>query len=74
MTADSMHDCPAPGCSARVERSRLACVRHWYMIPKPLRDNVWNAYRYKGMGSEEHVEAVSAAIDWLEANVAATSS
>ena len=23
----------------------LMCRRHWYMVPKPLRDAIWQTYR-----------------------------
>lgn len=64
-----MHECPAPGCTTRVERSRLACVRHWYALPKQLRDDVWAAYRRHGTGTPEHTAAITAAVKWLRANV-----
>lgn len=60
------HECPAPGCTKPVPRSQLACRAHWYAIPKPLRDEVWRAYRDHGMGSAEHTAAITAAIEALE--------
>jgi hypothetical protein len=62
----SAHECPAPGCDAQVPRSQLACRRHWFAIPKPLRDEVWRAYRGPGPGSAEHIAAITAAIESLE--------
>jgi hypothetical protein len=64
----SGHTCPAPGCDSHVPRSQLACQRHWYSIPKPLRSEVWRAYRTHGMGSEEHTAAITAAIEFLESD------
>jgi hypothetical protein len=39
------------------------CRRHWYRIPKQLRDQVWATWR-SGLGacSREHLDAVRAAI------------
>lgn len=39
------HDCHATGCSAIVPPAMFACKRHWFMVPKPLRDRVWATYR-----------------------------
>jgi hypothetical protein len=59
------HGCPAPDCRHQVPHNQLACKRHWYALPKPLRDDVWTAYRKHGQGSDQHTAAITAAIDWL---------
>ena len=60
------HKCPAPGCDAVVPRNMLACRKHWYSIPKPLRDEVWRAYDGGyGMGSPEHSIAIAEACAFL---------
>lgn len=59
------HGCPAKGCGVTVERSKLACSRHWFDLPKQIRDRVWAAFRTHGMGSAEHTDAVGAALDWF---------
>ena len=41
-----MHDCKAEGCGVQVKDDLLMCRRHWYMVPKPLRDAVWETYRH----------------------------
>lgn len=60
------HVCPAPGCEEQVDRSMLACRAHWFSIPKPLRDEVWEAFLGDGPGSEQHFAAINACIDFLE--------
>jgi len=45
------HRCHAVGCTATVPPNLLMCRRHWYMVPKPLRDEVWHHYR---PGQERH--------------------
>jgi len=40
----------------------LMCRGHWFMVPKLLRDAVWDAYYSPGRGSTEHTEAIRAAI------------
>jgi hypothetical protein len=39
------HECHWPGCAAQVPPAMWGCSRHWYMLPKELRDKVWRAYR-----------------------------
>lgn len=57
------HICPAPQCDARIPFNMLACRRHWYQVPKPLRDAVWRAWdNGRGAGSAEHTAAIFAAI------------
>lgn len=67
----SEHVCPAPGCSFFVDDEQLACSRHWYSIPKELRDELWRAYRGGGCGTARHVAAVNACISFLESKTAA---
>jgi hypothetical protein len=38
------HTCHARNCNAKVPRSMLMCRRHWFMVPKFLRDEVWRTY------------------------------
>lgn len=62
----STHRCPAPGCEERVPRAQYACRAHWFQIPKPLRDELWRAYREDGALSEPHLAAMEACDDFLE--------
>ena len=58
------HKCPGPKCAADVEPGMLACPRHWYQVPKPIRRAVWRAWDYgAGAGSAEHQAAMGAAIE-----------
>jgi hypothetical protein len=39
------------------------CRRHWYLVPKHVRDRVWSTWRSgQGARSSEHQDAVRAAI------------
>lgn len=58
----SDHQCPATGCDKSVPVDQLMCPRHWYMVPRPIRSSVWNAYRGPGPGSAQHAHAVTLAI------------
>ncbi|HZU00876.1 MAG TPA: hypothetical protein VFA10_14510 [Ktedonobacteraceae bacterium] len=39
------HTCHHPQCDIPVPPRLLACRSHWYMLPKALRDQVWQKYR-----------------------------
>lgn len=39
------HTCHAVGCDVRVPPKMFMCKRHWFMVPKPLRDAIWATYR-----------------------------
>jgi hypothetical protein len=55
--------CPVPGCGHLIDPSRLMCRRHWYLVPKQLRDWVWATWRSgEGACSREHHDAVLMAI------------
>jgi hypothetical protein len=55
--------CPVPGCGEQIDPSRLMCRRHWYLVPKHVRDLVWSTWRSgQGARSREHQDAVSTAI------------
>ena len=58
------HECPAPGCKASIPHHMLFCRQHWFMVPKPLRDEVWRTYRDEA-GSADHRQAVAAAVDYV---------
>ena len=42
---ENAHVCHATGCNTKVPPKMLMCRRHWFMVPKPLRDAVWREYR-----------------------------
>ncbi|HEY7007315.1 MAG TPA: hypothetical protein VH395_00155 [Jatrophihabitantaceae bacterium] len=58
-TTDTSHQCPGPGCTARVPQHMLACRRHWYQVSRATRARVWEAYR---TGSEDHGDAILQAV------------
>lgn len=39
------HHCHATGCSEEVPPEMWGCRRHWFMVPKPIRDRIWRFYR-----------------------------
>lgn len=63
----SLHRCHAKGCQFVVPPKRLMCRKHWFMVPHPLRQAVWDHYR---LGQEvtkdpsaEYLEAARLAIE-----------
>ena len=57
------HRCPGPDCDKQVPPDMLACPRHWYQVPRPLRSAVYRAWDDgAGAGSPEHTAAIGAAI------------
>ena len=68
--ADTYHTCPARACTRRVGQAKLMCRPHWYMVPQPLRDAVYAAYRGGlGAGSPAHRAAVTEAIGAVNAKL-----
>jgi len=41
----SGHKCHWPGCTINVQPKLWGCKRHWFMLPRELRDEVWRTYR-----------------------------
>lgn len=39
------HTCHATGCNAHVPPEMWGCRRHWYMVPKAIRERIWATYR-----------------------------
>ena len=39
------HQCHATDCEIEISPRLLMCRRHWYMVPKPIRDQIWAEYR-----------------------------
>lgn len=39
------HGCHWPGgCDVKVPPAQYACQKHWFMIPRALRNRIWAAY------------------------------
>lgn len=61
------HKCHAPGCDIEVPPARLMCLFHWRLVPRVLRDAVWQHYRrgqeVDKQPSAEYLAAAQAAID-----------
>lgn len=40
----SAHTCHAEACTETVPPRMFMCRRHWFMLPKALRDEIWDEY------------------------------
>lgn len=57
------HECPASGCKATVPNAMAFCRRHWYAVPKQMRDAIWSSYRAGNAGTVGHIELINAAAE-----------
>lgn len=57
----AQHKCAAVDCEEQIPSQLLMCRPHWFAVPKPIRDEIWRAYRNEGVLSEAYIEAVTAA-------------
>jgi hypothetical protein len=39
------HTCHVTGCPTRVPPEMWGCKKHWFMVPKSIRDRIWRSYR-----------------------------
>lgn len=68
------HCCPVRGCEKRIVGNHLMCAKHWYRVPRTIRDQVWSALRRYQRGDATLGELQDAqakateAVDALEAN------
>jgi hypothetical protein len=42
----SDHTCHATSCPVEVPPKMLMCKKHWGMVPKPIRNQVWATYQF----------------------------
>ena len=63
------HTCHWPGCEREVPPKMWGCRRHWYMLPKRLRDKIWAAYvpgqEITKTPSAEYVKVAREAQRWI---------
>lgn len=65
------HHCHARGCPVEVPPRLLMCKRHWRLVPKALKDQVWATYRpgqeVDKQPSKSYLEAAKQAIRAVQA-------
>lgn len=71
----SGHTCHADGCNTLVPPRMFMCRTHWFMVPKAMRDAVWDAYvpgQERRMDpTDEYLAVTRTAIDYVAAKEAA---
>lgn len=63
------HYCHWPGCNKQVPPAMWGCKKHWFMLPKRLRDKIWATYRggqeIDMRPSEEYINVVKEVQAWI---------
>ncbi len=57
--------CRVNGCMSEHNSDQLCCARHWFKLPKDVRNRIWDLFR--DGPADEHREACFAALASLEA-------
>jgi hypothetical protein len=67
------HTCHWPGCNVQVPPAMWGCKKHWYKLPKYLRDKIWNAYNpgqeITMTPSREYLDAAKEVENWIVNNI-----
>lgn len=67
-----LHHCHWPGCEEQVPPARWGCRKHWYALPKAIRDRIWGAFvpgQEKTLRpNSEYVAAAKEAQAWIMEN------
>lgn len=67
-----IHYCHWPKCEVAVPPKMWGCRKHWFMLPKYLRDKIWANYRVGQEitkdPSEEYLEAAIEVQNWIKEN------
>ena len=65
------HHCHWPGCEIQVPPALWGCRKHWFQLPKRLRDLIWNAYE-PGQEimtpSDEYIDAAKEVQNWIRSS------
>lgn len=63
------HTCHWPGCPVEVPPVMWGCKKHWFTLPKLLRDQIWATYEpgqeITKIPSVEYLNAALAAQQWI---------
>lgn len=63
------HKCHWPGCEQFVPPAKWGCSKHWFALPKEIRDEIWRTYRPGQENdlrpSTNYVTAARRAREWI---------
>jgi len=66
------HHCHWPACPEQVPPAKWGCLKHWRMLPKWLRDLIWNTFRpgqeVSLTPSKEYLAVAREVQAWIVAN------
>lgn len=66
------HHCHWPGCPEQVPPAKWGCARHWFKLPKPLRDRIWRTFdpgqEVNATPSAAYLAAARDVQHWIKAN------
>ena len=66
------HHCHWPGCTTQVPPAQWGCRKHWFALPKELRDKIWLTFRpgqeITFTPSEAYIAAAKEVQEWIEAS------
>lgn len=73
MSRMTEHTCHADNCSTHVPPRMFMCKRHWYMLPKSMRDEVWVEYALGqendwSLVTESYLATTQRCIDYVAAS------
>lgn len=64
------HHCHWPRCDVAVPPRMWGCRRHWFMLPRSLRNRIWATYvpgqEITKTPSASYLEAARAVQDWIK--------
>lgn len=64
---NKVHTCHANGCEIEVPPRKFMCRRHWFMVPKELRFQIWLHYEpgqeIRKDPTEEYLKVADLAIE-----------
>jgi hypothetical protein len=70
--ANTVHHCHWPGCLQPVPPRLWGCRKHWFMLPKKLRDAIWREYvpgqEITKTPSDAYVLVALEVQEWIKAN------
>lgn len=66
------HTCHWPDCNESVPPKMWGCKKHWFKLPKSLRDKIWSVYvpgqEITKTPSAEYIQVAREAQQWIAAN------
>lgn len=69
---DRRHTCHWPDCDTQVPPAMWGCAKHWFMLPKALRDLIWSTYEPGQENtmtpSDDYLDAAHHVQEWIAAH------